>query len=555
MKRKYLGIFLLIFLLGSFLRFYKLGEIPPGFHRDEAFLGYNAYSILKTGKDINGNFLPLHLQSFLYSPAGYSYLAIPSITLFGLNAFSVRFPSALFGALAILTTYFLVKEMFKNNWLAFFSAFFLAISPWHINLSRTATENVPVVFFLTLGVLFWLYWLKKSKRLWLYGSFCFFGLTLILYQAPRAFLPLFVPVLIFFSCFKNKSLRKKWVAAWLLFLLTIILPLLLILCSKSLSLRIRTVSLFATQQTQLVIDQQIREDGVTSIPIFLTRLFHNKPFGYLSQFLENYFAHFSYDFLFTDKGLPNRYRVPLVGLLYFFELPLIFLGIWRLLKLKNKNSLIIFAWLLLAPLGSALTFDDVPNLQRALISFPTLSIILAFGLLQMTVWLKRGRLKFLLLPLVLFGFFNFFFYFHQYYVHFPWYQPWHRNDGYKSLVEEVNELLPEYKKVIITNYESAPTIFFLFFNQYDPGVFQKEIQNAAAKDFDRIAFGRYEFSEEQCPLRLITSKDGRTFVNGEEKVLYVNSGLCKMPIKDVNELAQIKRKDNSLVFRVLEYQK
>src|SRR5579859_3616347 len=97
--KKYIVVLILIFLLGSFLRFYQLGSIPAGFHRDEAYLGYNAYSILKTGRDMTGHFLPLHLESFLYSPAGYSYFSIPFIALFGLSPFSVRFAAALFGCL------------------------------------------------------------------------------------------------------------------------------------------------------------------------------------------------------------------------------------------------------------------------------------------------------------------------------------------------------------------------------------------------------------------------------------------------------------------------
>src|SRR3989344_9151444 len=100
MKKHYFALGL-IFLLGVFLRFFILGQVPVSLHRDEAFLGYNAYSILKTGRDISGSFLPIHLESFFFSPAGYSYFSIPSVALFGLSEFSVRFASALFGSLTI----------------------------------------------------------------------------------------------------------------------------------------------------------------------------------------------------------------------------------------------------------------------------------------------------------------------------------------------------------------------------------------------------------------------------------------------------------------------
>ena len=40
-----------ILLLAAGLRLWNLGNIPPHLTPDEASLGYNAYSILKTGKD------------------------------------------------------------------------------------------------------------------------------------------------------------------------------------------------------------------------------------------------------------------------------------------------------------------------------------------------------------------------------------------------------------------------------------------------------------------------------------------------------------------------
>jgi 4-amino-4-deoxy-L-arabinose transferase-like glycosyltransferase len=129
-KKVFLVLFSILFL-GVFLRFYQLGTVPQGLHRDEAFLGYNAYSILKTGKDMSGNFLPLHLQSFLYSPAGYSYFSIPFIALFGLSAFSVRFASAFFSSGSIVLVFFLSRKIFEDskdkNLISIVSAFLLAI--------------------------------------------------------------------------------------------------------------------------------------------------------------------------------------------------------------------------------------------------------------------------------------------------------------------------------------------------------------------------------------------------------------------------------------------
>lgn len=522
MKKTYFFLFLIV-LLGAFLRFYKLGEIPKGLHRDEAFLGYNAYSILKTGRDMSGNFLPLHLKSFIYSPAGYSYFSIPSIAIFGLNPFSVRFASAFFGTLSVPLIYFLVLELFKKPYLSLITSLLIAISPWHINLSRTATENIIVTFFIVLGVLLYL-----RKRTFL--AFLSFSLTLALYQAPRAFLPLFIPLLI----------KKTNLKSYIFYLIFILLPIVLIITNPNLSLRIRTVSLFADQNTQLTLDEYIREDGVAGTKI--TRAYHNKLIGYADQFLKNYFSHFSYDFLFTDKGLPDRYRVPNQGLLYIFELPLLLLGSFYLLRKPNKETSLLLGWLVLAPIGAALTFDDLPNLQRTVFMLPVLLVFSAVGLVQ----ISKTKFKFLLIFIVYF----FAFYLHQYFIHSPIHKPWYRHEGYKQLVSEVNKRLPSYQKAIITNRESAPAIFFLFFGSYDPATYLKETAGKGIHDYDRADFGPYEFSQEECPLR-IDSKTGS--LTGQPKILYANYGTCNAA-SGTKELQTIRRGDQSVVFRIMQMQ-
>lgn len=542
----------LIFAIGAILRFYRLGDVPLSLHRDEAFLGYNAYSILLTGRDISGDFLPLHLKSFLYSPAGYSYLSIPFIKLFDLSPFSVRFASALFGSLTILTTFFLTKQLFKefkyNNHLAALSAFLLSISPWHINLSRTATENTSVVFFIVLAVLIYFLYLKINKWYLLPSSFFCFFITLFIYQAPRAFLPFFIPLLMLF--YLSSKGRKDNMFKILLFFMTILLPLFIIFSSKDLSLRLRTVSIFSTQETQLILNDHILTDGTKATPVMLTRIFHNKLSIYTQQFLKNYFGHFSYNFLFSDWGFPDRYRIPLSGLLYIVELPLILFGSFKLLTVDKRRALFLFGWIGLAPLGSALTFDDIPNLQRFFVIFPSVSIVTAFGMWHFALFLKKNN--WLRMAAIIFAFifiYNIFFYLHQYYTHASIYRPWYRQDGYKELVSKVNHLLGVSKRAVVTDRESAPTIFFLFYSKYSPIEFQKETKNTKMKDFDRISFGRYEFSQEECPLRLI-EKNGKMITTGEKDVLYVDSGLCKIP-NNARVLSTIKRLDNSLVFFIL----
>jgi len=554
---------IIILALGIFFRFYSLGSFPISLHRDEAFLGYNAYSLLKTGMDMSGIFLPIHTESFLYSPVGYSYLSIPFIYVFGLSEFSVRFVSALFGSATIVVVYFFVKELFIHGTMqiktlkhaeivALLSSFVLAISPWHINLSRTATENIIVTFFIVAGILFYLMSVGKRWK-YLVISFILFSATLFIYQSPRAFLPVFIPIMIL--VFNNNiNLIKNKIILIALYLAFIIVPLVFVLISPQLSLRIRTLSIFHDNLTQLVINEQIANDGSAGLPYMVTRVFHNKVIGYGNLFIENYFKHFSFDFLFLDKGYPDRYRVPGMGLLYIFQLPLIVFGAIYLINKHRKIGIFVVSWILVSPIGSALTFDDVPNLQRTVFVIPAYSILSAFGLL---IFLKLARsfnlklFKPAILACIFVIAFSISYYLVQYYFQARVYRSWYRQDGYKELVEKVNNLLPNYKKAVVTNRESAPTIFFLFYSKYNPDLFQKTAKSSKLRDFDRISFDKYIFSEDECPLRNI--KQGNIIINTREKdTLYVNSGLCKDTGSISKVLSEIKRIDSSLVFYVSE---
>src|SRR3972149_6859742 len=158
-------ILILIVLLAFVLRFYRLDSYPA-LNADEAAIGYNAYSLVRTGLDEHGNPWPIHFQSFNdYKPGLYFYIVLPFVKFFGLNELSVRAPAAFLGVLTVLVIYLLVKELFKNKKLALISSLFLAISPWHIHFSRGGWEVSVATFFITLGLYFFVKAIRKSNLL------------------------------------------------------------------------------------------------------------------------------------------------------------------------------------------------------------------------------------------------------------------------------------------------------------------------------------------------------------------------------------------------------
>src|SRR5579859_7931615 len=110
-------LFVLIILIAICLRFYQLGINPPSLTWDETAWGYNAYTLGLDGRDEFGRLLPHdYLESFGdFKPPMYAYLDILPIKLFGLTPYAVRFPSAFFGVLTVIITYFLVKQIFPKS--------------------------------------------------------------------------------------------------------------------------------------------------------------------------------------------------------------------------------------------------------------------------------------------------------------------------------------------------------------------------------------------------------------------------------------------------------
>src|SRR3972149_8203592 len=137
MKTKYFLFLILTF--ASILRLWNLGGNPPHLTPDEAALGYNAYSILKTGRDEYGQILPVIFKSFGdYKPGLYVYLTVPSVAIFGLTEFAVRFPSALSGILIIFLIYKIITLLTAHYRTSIAAAIIAALNPWLITFSRGA---------------------------------------------------------------------------------------------------------------------------------------------------------------------------------------------------------------------------------------------------------------------------------------------------------------------------------------------------------------------------------------------------------------------------------
>lgn len=488
----------LIILLGIFLRFYQLGINPPSLTWDEVSLGYNAYSILKTGSDEYGNKLPISIRSFDdYKPPLYVYLTVPIVGIFGLNEFSVRLPSAIAGVLSIIVIYFLAKEILQKwdkkyqETIALISAFFLSVSPWSLQFSRAAFEGNIGLFFLMLGILLFLKGLRNPKLIIL--SSISFVLSIYSYHSFRLLIPLFLILLILF--FWQEILKKK-----IIFIVFIVI---LALFTSSVYLnfvkaadsgsRLSMVTIFSDPTVINPSIQRIDHDRNNND--LFGSVIHNRRIVYSLAIARGYLDHFNPDFLFVHGDGGVQHHAVDFGMLYLLDLPLILIGVYFLIKRRDRfiwTTLILF---LLAPLPSAIT-TGTPHPVRAIAMVPFLHFFAAVGIASLLFKILNKKIKLLILPLsILFFIFNFLYYLHQYYVHTPIEYGYFWQYGNKEAILEAKDLEGKYEKIIMTYRYDQPYIYYLFYRKIDPFLYQKQWDYNGTGQVDRFKriIGKYEF--------------------------------------------------------------
>lgn len=546
-KRFFFIILAVIFAFGLFLRFYKISSYPVGFHIDEASKGYTAYSLLRTGKDDNNNRVPFYIDIFGdNSPSGYHIITIIPVALFGLTEFAVRSPGALFGALTVLAIFFLTYSTFENTKLSLLSALLLAIAPWHVNLSRASSEGTIALFFIMVGFTMILWSLKTQKIKNIIIGTIFLSISFFFYQTPRIFVPLFYFVLIvtFLHSWKINVKNQYKKALIISLILLALLDLVLIFSISGGTGRFSQVSILNHPETRLVMEEQIREDGISGISIFATRLFHNKGINYVLTYISNYFEYFSLNFLFI-KDLPQWYFVPNMGVLYLVELPFILLGASLLAFHKNRMYKIPLLWLLIAPTIAAITVDP-HNVQRALHMFPIFEMIAAYGLIYFfTSVIKQKKIVFVVLITLLF-LYNLLYFLHQYFVQAKVHRPWYRNSGFSQMMDIVNKDYNNYDQIITTKSGGGYPLF-QFYTKYDPQTYQSE---GSPKDKDYKGFGKFIFTPESCPF---ISKS--PLIPKKDKIIFVEDGTCAENIALYSvPFTYVLRPDGTKAFRVVYVQ-
>lgn len=200
---------ILILAVATFLRFFRLGSLPPGLHPDEAANGLDVISMFDSHKfaaiyDTNGprEALFLYLQSipvWVGKITGWAFLNFTPLSL--------RVAPAIIGVATVFGIYLLGKGLFNKN-VGIFAAAALAVSAWHIQFSRNGFRAIMA----PLALIFFFYFFIRAYKNGQTKDYVGAGITLALgfytYLSFRM-TPLVIFALLGYIAVTNKDFYKK----------------------------------------------------------------------------------------------------------------------------------------------------------------------------------------------------------------------------------------------------------------------------------------------------------------------------------------------------------
>lgn len=484
LKKNYRPLVFGIVLLGFIARIWALYTLPPGLNQDEASIGYEAFSILHFGVDRNGLAYPVFLISWGSGQnALYAYMIMPFISALGLSPFSVRLPMALMGTITIAATATYVKTIAGRR-ASVASVVFLALSPWHIMMSRWGLEANALPFMFSLSLV----WLSKCfgesasrAKTWQVVTGFLFGVCMYAYGTAYFTIPLFLIITVgIYVFFKKLSVSSALaiVGSFLLVSLPIIITILIGL------LRLPTLHL-----------GPISLPAMASVPRFMAL---TAPGGRirLELLLQN-----TKDFLrliWTQRDLAAFSVTPPHGYIYtkFFFLLACAGLLTSLLKFARKRGPVmetsLLAWSCVCIFQGCLVD---PNITRNNLLWLALTIAAGIGT---SVLSKKAHAIF---PLILCA----------YLIHFGMFANDYATRQYEVLRREFADgFLPALSfahkyagasgGICVTSNINMPYIYALFEEQTDPRLFASTVkyENPGGSFQKAYAFGRFAFGLMRC---------------------------------------------------------
>lgn len=460
-----------IFLLAFHARVWEFGTLPPGLNQDEASIGIEAFDLYHFGLDRNGIPYPVNFVSWGNGmDALYGYVLIPFVA-FELNPVTVRLPALLSGILTIPLSYFVASRTLGTR-VGLMATFLLAISPWHILLSRWGiNENIlPFVFLVGYAFI-----LKSSQKNHGFIIGCIFlGLCLYVYGATYVSVPVFMLcVLLLTIRFKRVSVRSVLLGIFTFVVLAFPLVLFVLINSLNLdSIRLgfltvpRLPSEARYQSMGVIFRDNLIQGLIENVSIALNLLL-NQSDGLVWNVVEPY------------------------GYLYKLTFPLAIIGAIFLFPFSDSarafERLLLLSWLLA---GFAIGFAQPVNINRFNLIFIPLIFCVTY------CWAELGKYsKFVQVGLACFFLVGYLFFTRDYH-----------GENYRSQADKVffTGLIPALdharqmrdNPICVTNRVNMAYVFVLFTERFNPvdylGTIEYEDPRAsfrAVRSLDRYLFG------------------------------------------------------------------
>ncbi len=473
---------------GIGLRVMHLRQLPPGLHPDEACNGYDAYSILKTGRDQHGNFLPLVIQGFDdYRMPLFDYSLVPLVGAFGLEPAAIRLGAALWGvadqaAIAAMAGLLL-------GWPgAAMAAVLVALSPWQLHISRLALETTTASATTDLAMLCFFLWLARRNSHWLMLSGLCFGLSLYSYSITKAFVPLMIGWLTF--CYWRDLARSARAAA----------------------LAMALVVLLALPQGALLLRQTARMQArFEEISVFSSE---GSMRDRIDQFGSAFAGYFGPSFLFLQGDSNPTLHPPGLGQLLPEQALLIALGLTALIgSRRRKLALVLLGWIVLGMLPAAMLVPS-PHALHSILAFAPLTLLSALGFAALLEFdfrsrlVKLGAAAVIVIATIASGSWFVRVYFRDY----PVLEESDFRYGLDQVVRD-SEKFGDGPRVFLTDLGTG-YIFVLFFRPYPPELFQHTRVVREDGLFGKVfGFDRYLFPSFN-PQSLYASIEHGVFVFG-----------------------------------------
>jgi 4-amino-4-deoxy-L-arabinose transferase-like glycosyltransferase len=406
------------------------------FGGDEAHFAVVGHAVATTGRNLNGDFLPLFFSlsdptadlrpmpwgNTWYQPVLF-YLVAAALTVAPMSEFVVRLPIAIVaGVITPILLYLVALRLFKSRRPALLCAVLFALTPPQVILGRQALDYVcPLPY--VLGWLWFLIDYTESRRMrsLVFGGLCL-GAGFYSYIASWVMMPIYIAL----SALVLWRVDGKPVKPLAMSIAGFLLPLVVLvpwLWAHPQMLRETFARYQMSDQEQVSLIQE---------PQHALRL------DKLAATVSTYWSYFDPAFLFMIGGPSLTTSTGRVGVFLLPLAVLLPLGVFTLLRRPDPFSLhaLILLAVVVAPIPATLKGQPFMT-QRAMFMLPFAALIAVYGF----EWLwasRRGVARGLAVAVLVLGALQFAVFYRDYFTHYKlrsafYYDP--------SAVEDVAEFM------------------------------------------------------------------------------------------------------------------